>query len=57
MKRRIFIKPAALSTGAAMLPLAAQSGVEQQKSKPIIPDPIRFLSYYRTLFLAYQEAI
>jgi sugar phosphate isomerase/epimerase len=39
MKRRIFIKTAALSTGAAMIPLAAHSVAEQQKSKPFIPNP------------------
>ena len=39
MKRRIFIKTAALSTGAAMIPLAAHSVAEQQKSNPFLPNP------------------
>jgi sugar phosphate isomerase/epimerase len=43
MERRNFIKTAALSTTAAMLPLAAQSAVEQQKSKPFVlnPNPLK----------------
>ena len=39
MKRRIFIKTAALSTGVAMVPFAAQSAAEQQKSNSFIPNP------------------
>ena len=39
MERRNFIKTAALSTTAAMLPLAAQSAVDQQKSKPFVLNP------------------
>jgi sugar phosphate isomerase/epimerase len=39
MERRNFIKTAALSTTAAMVPLAAQSSAEKQKSKPFIPNP------------------
>jgi sugar phosphate isomerase/epimerase len=39
MERRNFIKGAALSTAAAMVPLAAQSADEKQKSKSFIPNP------------------
>jgi sugar phosphate isomerase/epimerase len=36
MKRRNFIKTAALSTTAAIVPIAAQAAIEQQKSKPFV---------------------
>lgn len=43
MKRRNFIKTAALSTTAAMVPLAAQSAMEPKKSKPVMlnPNPLK----------------
>jgi len=36
MKRRNFIKTAAMTTTAAIVPIAAQSAVDQQKSKPFV---------------------
>ena len=36
MKRRNFLKTAALSTTAAMVPFAASTAAEQQKSKPVV---------------------
>ena len=39
MERRNFIKTAALSTTAAMVPLTAQSAAEQQEYKPFVLNP------------------
>ena len=52
MKRINFIKTAALSTTAAMVPLAAQSAMEPKKSKPVMLNPNPFKIGVMTYTLA-----